>query len=82
MDSMDREEVFKGSKVYRRADYRGIWILVGYRLRGLDVCLYEELLDMIGLIIILKRDILKTRPLWEFYIDNLNGPFRKRIRGG
>jgi hypothetical protein len=82
MDSMDREEVFEGSKVYRRADHRGIWILAGHRSRGLDVCLYEELLDMTGSIVTLKRDTSKTRPLWEFHIDNLNGPFRKRVRGG
>jgi hypothetical protein len=78
MDSLDREEVFEGSKVYRRADHRGIWILAGHRSRGLDVCLYEGLLDLTGSIFTLQRDTSKTRPHWELYIDNLNGPFHRR----
>jgi hypothetical protein len=78
MDSTVREEVFEGSKIYRRADHRGIWILAGHRSKGLDVCLNEGLLDMDGSIVILKRDASRVRPYWEVYMDNFNGPFCKR----
>ena len=81
MDSMEREEVFEGSRVYRRADHRGIWILAGDRTRGLDVCLNEVLTGMDGSMVTLKRDASKTRPHWEFHVDNFNGPFRRRVEG-
>ncbi|ERF70325.1 hypothetical protein EPUS_09369 [Endocarpon pusillum Z07020] len=82
MHSMDREEIFEGSKVYRRANHRGIWILAGHRSRGLDACLYAGLLDMTGSILTLKRDTSKVRPHWELHIDNLDGPFRRRVLEG
>jgi hypothetical protein len=78
MDSTDREEIFKGNKVYQRADHRRIWVLAGHRLRGLNVYLYKELLDMNGLILTLKRDILKTQPYWELYINDSDSPFSRR----
>lgn len=81
MASESRQEVVEADKVYRRADHRGLWILAGHRLSGLDVCLYENLLDMTGAIITLKRNASKTRPYWDFRIDKLHGPFGRPNSG-
>ncbi|KIW36636.1 uncharacterized protein PV06_11148 [Exophiala oligosperma] len=78
MDPLGREEIFEGSKIYRRADHHGIWILAGHRLWGLDVCSTEGLLDINGLGVTLKRDVSRTRPHWDFCMDNFNGSFRRR----
>jgi hypothetical protein len=78
MDSTFREEIIEGSKVYQRADHRGIWVLAGHRSRGLNVCLYKELLDMDGLVLTLKRDTSKTQPYWELHIKDSDGSFRRR----
>lgn len=82
MDCTNREEIIEGSKVYRRVDHRGIWILAGHRSRGLDVCLYKDLTDMTGSNFKVTRDASMSRPHWELHVDNLNGPFSKRVLEG
>ena len=79
MDCTNREEIMEGSKVYRRLDHRGIWILAGHRSRGLDVGLYDELMDMTGSILTLRRETSNLRPHYELHIDKLKDPFGKRV---
>lgn len=69
------EEDFEGSKIYRRPEHHGTRVLVGHRSSGLDVCLGEELSNVDGSIVSLKRDTSNPRPYWEFRIDNFNSPF-------
>lgn len=74
MSSESREEVVEVEKVCQRDD-RGLCILAGHRLTGLDVCLHENLLDMTGAITTLKRKCIKDatvlgfshrQPEWSF----------------